>query len=78
MSSTIQIRVDDELKMKSDQLFKDLGTDTTTAIRMFLTQAVANNGFPWFELSEDRFSAENDKRYTHEEVFANLRRKING
>lgn len=30
MSSTIQIRVDDELKMKSDQLFKDLGTDTTT------------------------------------------------
>ena len=42
MSSTIQIRVDDELKMKSDQLFKDLGTDTTTAIRMFLTQAVAN------------------------------------
>ena len=32
----------------------------------------------WFELSEDRFSAENDKRYTHEEVFANLRRKING
>lgn len=27
-------------------LFKDLGTDTTTAIRMFLTQAVATNGFP--------------------------------
>lgn len=41
MSSTIQIRVDDELKNKSDELFKDLGTDTTTAIRMFLTQAVA-------------------------------------
>lgn len=47
MASTIQVRVDDELKSKSDQLFKDLGTDTTTAIRMFLTQAVANNGFPF-------------------------------
>lgn len=47
MSSTIQIRVDDDLKLKSDQLFRDLGTDTTTAIRMFLTQAVANNGFPF-------------------------------
>lgn len=47
MSSTIQIRVDDELKSKSDRLFKDLGTDTTTAIRIFLTQAVANNGFPF-------------------------------
>ena len=30
MASTIQIRVDDDLKNKSDQLFKDLGTDTTS------------------------------------------------
>ena len=51
MASTIQIRVDDELKIKSDNLFKDLGTDTTTAIRIFLTQAVANNGFP-FEIKK--------------------------
>ena len=47
MSSTIQIRVEDDLKKKSDALFKDLGTDTTTAIRMFLTQALAVNGFPF-------------------------------
>ena len=47
MSSTIQLRVDDDLKAKSDDLFKALGTDTTTAIRMFLTQAVAVNGFPF-------------------------------
>ena len=47
MASTIQVRVDDELKTKADALFKDLGTDTTTAIRMFLTQALAVNGFPF-------------------------------
>lgn len=47
MASTIQIRVDDDLKDKSDKLFKELGTDTTSAIRMFLTQAVAYNGFPF-------------------------------
>lgn len=51
MASTIQVRVDDDLKMKSDLLFKELGTDTTTAIRMFLTQAVATNGFP-FEIKK--------------------------
>ena len=49
MSSTIQVRVDDDLKIKSDNLFRELGT--TTAIRMFLTQAVANNGFP-FEIKK--------------------------
>lgn len=47
MSSTIQVRVEDELKRQSDNLFKSLGTDTTSAIRMFLTQAVAYNGFPF-------------------------------
>ena len=47
MASTIQVRVDDDLKTRSDALFKDLGTDTTTAIRMFLTQALAVNGFPF-------------------------------
>lgn len=51
MASTIQVRVDDNLKIQSDNLFRELGTDTTTAIRMFLTQAVANNGFP-FEIKK--------------------------
>lgn len=55
MASTIQIRVDDELKIKSDNLFRELGTDTTTAIRMFLTQAVATNGFP-FEIKKTVFN----------------------
>ena len=53
MTSTIQVRVDDELKVKSDKLFKDLGMDTTTAIRIFLTQALAVNGFP-FEIKRVR------------------------
>lgn len=67
MSSTIQIRVDDELKTKSDQLFKDLGTDTT--IRMFLTQAVANNGFP-FEIKRIVRSPYNPM--TEEEILEKL------
>ena len=45
--STIQVRVDDDLKSKADALFKELGTDTTSAIRMFLTQAVAYDGIPF-------------------------------
>ena len=47
MSSTIQVRVDDELKQKADMLFRELGTDTTSAVRIFLTQAIAYNGFPF-------------------------------
>ena len=52
MSRTLQIRVEDELKEKSDALFKALGTDTTSAIRMFLTQAVQTMAFPLNERKE--------------------------
>ena len=66
MASTIQIRVEDELKSKSDALFKDLGTDTTTAIRMFLTQAIATNGFPFEikrQVESNPYAPMTEKRY---------------
>lgn len=72
MVSTIQVRVDDDLKRRSDMLFKDLGTDTTTAIRMFLTQAVANNGFP-FEIRKHS-RANPYEAMTEEELLAKLER----
>lgn len=69
MASTIQVRVDDDLKAKSDALFKDLGTDTTTAIRIFLTQALAVNGFP-FEIK--RASTNPYKALTEYEILDKL------
>lgn len=71
MASTIQIRVDDDLKVKSDSLFRDLGTDTTTAIRMFLTQAVAVNGFP-FEIKRQTAEVNPYAPLTEEEMLAKL------
>lgn len=52
MASTIQVKVEDDLKMKADALFKDLGTDTSSAIRMFLIQAVMREGIP-FEIKKN-------------------------
>ena len=77
MASTIQIRVDDDLKTKADNLFRELGTDTTSAIRIFLAQAVANNGFPfeikkkianpYVTLTEDEFLTKLDTSRKHAE-----------
>ncbi|MCD8015698.1 MAG: type II toxin-antitoxin system RelB/DinJ family antitoxin [Lachnospiraceae bacterium] len=71
MASTIQIRVDDDLKKKSDRLFKDLGTDTTSAIRIFLTQAVAYNGFP-FEIKRNPVDVSPYSALTEEEMLERL------
>lgn len=69
MASTIQVRVDDDLKLRAEELFRDLGTDTTTAIRIFLTQALAVNGFP-FEIK--RASANPYKTLTENEMLEKL------
>ena len=45
--ATIQVRVDDMIKTEADNLFGSLGLDTSTAIRMFLSAALDNNGLPF-------------------------------
>ena len=45
--ATIQIRVDDNIKTAADSLFTSLGLDTSTAVRMFLSAALANDGIPF-------------------------------
>lgn len=45
--ATISIRVNDELKEKSRNLFEALGIDMSTAITMFLAKSVREGGIPF-------------------------------
>ena len=54
--SALQIRIDDKLKADSDALFASLGMDTSTAVRMFLTMSVENNGLPFAVQHKNPFS----------------------
>ena len=55
--ANLQIRVTDELKAQADELFASLGFDTSTAVRIFLTAALENNGLP-FEVKHNTPSKE--------------------
>ena len=59
MSSTtnICIRVDTELKAEAEALFSELGMNLTTAVTVFLRQAVRESRIP-FEIKWDRPSKE--------------------
>ena len=57
--STIQIRVDDRMKMAADSLFGSLGLDTSTAVRMFIAAAIDNRGIP-FEVRKNKAVELND------------------
>jgi DNA-damage-inducible protein J len=45
--ATVQVRVDDTTKTAVDSLFSSLGLDTSTAVRMFFSAALENNGIPF-------------------------------
>lgn len=49
MSNAINMsfRVDKDLKKQADELFKNLGMNTSVAINMFLTQSVRDQGIPF-------------------------------
>lgn len=46
-TSLIQVRIDNDLKTKANQIFADLGLDISSAIRMFLKRSVLENGIPF-------------------------------
>ena len=50
-TALIQVRIDEEVKQKADNLFADLGFDTPTAIRIFLNQSIRREGMP-FEVAK--------------------------
>lgn len=64
LNAIMHIRLDEELKKSSEELFESLGMDIPTAIRMFLVQAVKCKGIP-FQITQ---TVENNKNLPDEEV----------
>jgi len=55
MTSTLQVRIDSNLRREADGVFADIGLDTNSAIRLFLRQAVIRRAFPFEVISSDPF-----------------------
>ena len=59
----VNIRIDDDLKVRADNIFNELGLNMTTAFTMFIRQTIRQGGIP-FEITTRRdpfYSAENMK-----------------
>jgi len=55
MTSTLQVRIDSDLRDAADGVFADIGMDTNSAIRLFLRQTVIRRTFPFEVVSSDPF-----------------------
>ena len=62
-TAVLQTRVDTEVKSEAESLFESLGLDITTAIRLFLKQAINQQRIPFeiippkYDFSEETLDA---------------------
>jgi DNA-damage-inducible protein J len=68
--AAIQINIDDSEKAAVDSLFRNLGIDTSTAVKMFFMASLENNGFPFAIKNEPEAVSETRPRT---EMFGCLR-----
>ena len=47
MKVSVNIKMDEEIRDKSKELFNKMGLDMTTAVNMFLIQAIRQNQIPF-------------------------------
>ena len=67
-TSTLQIRIDSNLRREADALFASAGLDLTSAVRLFLRQSVIRRRLPFEVVSEnlDPFWSEANQRVLRE------------
>ncbi len=71
----LQVRIDDNLKVRAQNVAESMGLDLTQAVRMFLTQMVRVNGLP-FRPQADPFFSEKNIRHL-EKVAEDLKARRN-
>ena len=66
-TTTITIRMDENLKKQAEILFDDMGLNMTTAFTMFTKAVVRQNKIP-FEITADPFYSEENQRHLQKAI----------
>jgi DNA-damage-inducible protein J len=73
-STTIQLRIDKKTKNQAQAIFKKLGMDLTSGMKLFLTQVIRTKSIPFVARTENGFTPEYEQELL--ETIADA--KING
>ncbi len=66
-TTSITIRMDENLKKQAELLFEDMGLNMTTAITMFAKAVVRQNKIP-FEITADPFYSESNMKLLEQRI----------
>jgi DNA-damage-inducible protein J len=62
--ANVQVKIDDNLKKESQSVAASMGLDLASAVRLFLTQMVRENGLPFRPYADPFYSARNQAHLT--------------
>lgn len=65
-TTTIQLRIDSATKAKAQSIFKKLGMDLSSAMKMFLTQVIRTKSIPFRVLTENGYTPEYEEMLVQE------------
>ncbi len=57
--ANVQVRVDDNLRAQAQAVANSMGMDLASAVRIFLTHMVRENGLPFRPVGDPFYSAQN-------------------
>ena len=60
-TSTIQLRIDSRTKAKAQSILKELGTDLSSAMKLFLTQVIRTKSIPFIARTENGYTSEYER-----------------
>jgi DNA-damage-inducible protein J len=61
-SVKLQVRMDRSLKEEAEEVFAEMGLDTTTAVRIFFTKVAKTRSIPFRLKAEPEFTPEQEAR----------------
>jgi len=64
----INIRIDDDIKASAEALFAELGLNMSTAVNMFVRQAVNRGGIPFEVTTGDPFWSEKNQHRINQTI----------
>ena len=68
--STIQVRIDEKTKTKAHKVFKDMGLDMSSGVKLYLNQVVKDKGLPFIVRSNNGYTPGQEQEMIREVAWA--------
>ena len=75
-NTTLQIRIDKKTKDKAQKIFKGMGIDMSSGIKLFLSRVVNTESIPFIPITKNGFTKKGEEEILKEIVLAKKNGKV--